>query len=86
MTSEEIYNSVAYFMKEELGLPYNYDDLSIEQRVFVDAFVENFDTEMDQQIANLEMTILDLERELVETELENRSLQKELSDREGSLV
>jgi len=86
MTSEEIYNSVAYFMKEELGLPYNYDDLSIEQRVFVDAFVENFDTEMDQQIANLEMTILDLERELVEAELENRSLQKELSDREGSLV
>ncbi len=86
MTSEEIYNSVAYYMKEELGLPYNYDDLSIEQRVFVDAFVENFDTEMDQQIANLEMTILDLERELVEAELENRSLQKELSDREGSLV
>ena len=86
MSSEEIYNSVAYFMKEELGLPYNYDDLSIEQRVFVDAFVENFDTEMDQQIANLEMTILDLERELVEAELENRSLQKELSDREGSLV
>ena len=86
MTSEEIYNSVAYYMKEELGLPYNYDDLSIEQRAFVDAFVENFDTEMDQQIANLEMTILDLERELVEVELENRSLQKELSDREGSLV
>lgn len=86
MTSEEIYNSVAYFMKEELGLPYNYDDLTIEQRVFVDAFVENFETETEQQIANLEMTIFDLERELVEVELENRSLQKELSDREGTLV
>ena len=57
MSSEEIYNSVAYFMKEELGLPYNYDDLSIEQRVFVDAFVENFETETDQQIANLEMNL-----------------------------
>jgi hypothetical protein len=86
MTSEEIYNSVAYFMKEELGLPYNYGDLSIEQRVFVDAFVENFDSEMDQQIGNLEMTILDLERELVEVELENRSLKKELNDREGTFV
>ncbi len=86
MSSEEIYNSVAYFMKEELGLPYNYDDLSIEQRVFVDAFVENFETETDQQIANLEMTISDLERELTETELECRRLQKQLDNREGSIV
>ena len=86
MSSEEIYNSVAYFMMEELGLPYNYDDLSIEQRVFVDAFVENFETETDQQIANLEMTISDLERELTETELECRRLQKQLDNREGSIV
>ena len=86
MSSEEIYNSVAYFMKEELGLPYNYDDLSIEQRVFIDAFVENFETETDQQIANLEMTISDLERELTETELECRRLQKQLDSREGSIV
>ena len=86
MSSEEIYNSVAYFMKEELGLPYNYDDLSIEQRVFVDAFVENFETETDQQIANLEMTISDLERDLTETELECRRLQKQLDNREGSIV
>ena len=86
MSSEEIYNSVAYFMKEELGLPYNYDDLSIEQRVFIDAFVENFETETEQQIANLEMTIADLERDVVELEVENRSLEKELSNREGTLV
>ena len=86
MSSEEIYNSVAYFMKEELGLPYNYDDLSIEQRVFVDAFVENFETETDQQIANLEMAISDLERDLTETELECRRLQKQLDNREGSIV
>tara|TARA_Y100000817_G_scaffold220917_1_gene174359 strand:+ start:310 stop:570 length:261 start_codon:yes stop_codon:yes gene_type:complete len=86
MSSEEIYNSVAYFMKEELGLPYNYDDLSIEQRVFIDAFVENFETETDQQIANLEMTISDLERDLTETELECRRLQKQLDNREGSIV
>ena len=86
MSSEEIYNSVAYFMKEELGLPYNYDDLSIEQRVFIDAFVENFETETDQQVANLEMTISDLERELTETELECRRLQKQLDSREGSIV
>ena len=86
MSSEEIYNSVAYFMKEELGLPYNYDDLSIEQRVFIDAFVENFETETDQQIANLEMIISDLERDLTETELECRRLQKQLDNREGSIV
>ena len=86
MSSEEIYNSVAYFMKEELGLPYNYDDLSIEQRVFIDAFVENFETDTDQQIANLEMTISDLERDLTETELECRRLQKQLDNREGSIV
>ena len=86
MSSEEIYNSVAYFMKEEWGLPYNYDDLSIEQRVFIDAFVENFETETDQQIANLEMTISDLERDLTETELECRRLQKQLDNREGSIV
>mgnify|MGYP001229884285 FL=1 len=86
MSSEEIYNSVAYFMKEELGLPYNYDDLSIEQRVFIDAFVENFETETDQQIANLEMAISDLERDLTETELECRRLQKQLDNREGSIV
>ena len=86
MSSEEIYNSVAYFMKEELGLPYNYDDLSIEQRVFIDAFVENFETETDQQIANLEMAISDLERDLAETELECRRLQKQLDNREGSIV
>ncbi len=86
MSSEEIYNSVAYFMKEELGLPYNYDDLSIEQRVFIDAFVENFETDTDQQIANLEMIISDLERDLTETELECRRLQKQLDNREGSIV
>ncbi len=86
MSSEEIYNSIAYYMKEELGLPYNYDDLSIEQRVFIDAFVENFETEAEQQIANLEMTIADLERDVVELEVENRSLEKELSNREGTLV
>ena len=86
MSSEEIYNSVAYFMKEELGLPYNYDDLSIEQRVFIDAFVENFETDAEQQIANLEMTISDLERDLTETELECRRLQKQLDNREGSIV
>tara|TARA_R100000322_G_C5368206_1_gene172744 strand:- start:286 stop:507 length:222 start_codon:yes stop_codon:yes gene_type:complete len=73
-------------MKEELGLPYNYDDLSIEQRVFIDAFVENFETDTDQQIANLEMIISDLERDLTETELECRRLQKQLDNREGSIV
>jgi hypothetical protein len=37
MTSEEIYDLVAYFMKEDAGLPYRYDELSFEQRSFVDA-------------------------------------------------
>ena len=86
MTSQEIYDLVAYYMKEDAGMPCRYEDLSFEQRSFIDALVENFESDAEEHIANLEMTILDLERELVEVELENRSLQKELSNREGTLV
>jgi len=86
MTSQEIYDLVAYFMKEDAGLPYRYDELSFEQRSFVDALVENFESDAEEQIDNLEMIVLDLERELVEVEIENRSLKKELSNREGTLV
>ena len=80
MTSEEIYDLVAYFMKEDAGLPYRYDELSFEQRSFVDALVENFESDAEETISNLEMNVLDLERELVETEIECRKLRKELSD------
>ena len=86
MTSEEIYDLVAYFMKEDAGLPYRYDELSFEQRSFVDALVENFESDAEETISNLEMTVLDLERELVEVEIQNRSLRKELNNREGTLV
>ena len=86
MTSEEIYDLVAYFMKEDAGMPCRYEELSFEQRSFIDALVENFESDAEEHIASLEMTVLDLERELVEVELENRSLQKELSNREGTLV
>ena len=37
-------------------------------------------------ISSLEMNVLELERELVEVEIQNRSLRKELSDREGTIV
>ena len=56
MTSEQIYDLVAYFMKEDAGLPYRYDELSFEQRTFVDALVENFESDADETISNLELT------------------------------
>ena len=86
MTSEEIYDLVAYFMKEDAGLPCRYDELSFEQRSFIDALVENFESNAEETISNLEMNVLELERELVEVEIQNRSLRKELNDREGTLV
>ena len=86
MTSQEIYDLVAYYMKEDAGLPCRYEELSFEQRSFVDALVENFESDAEETIANLEMTVLELERELVEVEIQNRSLRKELNNREGTLV
>ena len=86
MTSEEIYDLVAYFMKEDAGLPCRYEDLSFEQRSFIDALVENFESDAEERISNLEMNVLELERELIEVEIQNRSLRKELNDREGTLV
>ena len=43
MTAEEIYDLVAYFMKDDIGFPYRYDELSFEQRSFINALVENFE-------------------------------------------
>ena len=86
MTSEEIYDLVAYYMKDDAGMPYRYDELSFEQRSFVDALVENFESDAEETISSLEMNVLELERELVEVEIQNRSLRKELNDREGTLV
>ena len=86
MTSQEIYDLVAYFMKEDAGMPCRYDELSFEQRSFIDALVENIESDAEERISNLEMNVLELERELVEVEIQNRSLRKELSDREGTLV
>ena len=51
MTSEEIYDLVAYFMKEDAGLPCRYDELSFEQRSFVDALVENFESDAEETIS-----------------------------------
>ena len=86
MTSQEIYDLVAYFMKEDAGMPCRYDELSFEQRSFIDALVENFESNAEETISNFEMNVLELERELVEVEIQNRSLRKELNDREGTLV
>ena len=86
MTSQEIYDLVAYNMKEDAGMPCRYDELSFEQRSFIDALVENFESNAEETISNLEMNVLELERELVEVEIQNRSLRKELNDREGTLV
>ena len=80
MTSEQIYDLVAYFMKEDAGLPYRYDELSFEQRSFVDALVENFESDAEEKIANLESMISDLERELIENEIEYRRLTRDLQN------
>ena len=86
MTSQEIYDLVAYFMKQDAGLPCRYDELSFEQRTLIAALVENFESDAEETISNLEMNVLELERELVEVEIQNRSLRKELNNREGTLV
>ena len=86
MTSEEIYDLVAYFMKEDAGLPCRYDELSFEQRSFIDALVENFESDAEETISSLEMNVLELERELVESEIECRKLRKELTDTARPLV
>ena len=86
MTSEQIYDLVAYFMKEDAGLPYRYDELSFEQRSFIDALVENFESDAEETISNLELTITDLERELIESEIECRRLVRDLQSTGGSLA
>ena len=86
MTSEQIYDLVAYFMKEDAGLPYRYDELSFEQRSFIDALVENFESDAEETISNLEMTITDLERELIESEIECRRLVRDLQSTGGRLA
>ena len=78
MTSEQIYDLVAYFMKEDAGLPCRYDELSFEQRSFIDALVENFESDAEEKIANLESMISDLESELIESEIECRRLVRDL--------
>ena len=80
MTSEQIYDLVAYFMKEDAGLPYRYDELSFEQRSFIDALVENFESDAEEKIDNLELMISDLERELLESEIEHRQLVRDLQN------
>jgi len=80
MTSEQIYDLVAYFMKEDAGLPYRYEELSFEQRSFIDALVENFESDAEEKIDNLELTISDLERELLESEIEHRQLVRDLQN------
>ena len=73
-------------MKDDAGMPYRYDELSFEQRSFIDALVENFESDAEETITSLEMTVLELERELVETEIECRKLRKELTDSARPLV
>ena len=59
-------------------MPCRYEDLSFEQRSFIDDLVENFESDAEETISSLEMNVLELERELVEVEIQNRSLRKHL--------
>ena len=86
MTSEEIYDLVAYYMKDDAGMPYRYDELSFEQRSFIDALVENFESDAEERISNLELIISDLERELIESEIEHRQLVRDLQNTGGPLA
>ena len=73
MTSEEMYNSVAYYIKDDVGYPYNYTSLSTEQRMFVDSFIEEFDREAREKISDLRLVVEDLEAEvsILTLQLEN---------------
>ena len=86
MTSEQIYDLVAYFMKEDAGLPYRYEELSFEQRAFIDALVDNFESDAEERMSNLEFTISELERELIENEIEHRRLVRDLQSTGRSLA
>ena len=73
MTSEEMYNSVAYYIKDDVGYPYNYSNLSTEQRMFVDSFIEEFDRDDREKISHLQIVVEDLEAEvaILTLQLEN---------------
>ena len=73
MTSEEMYNSVAYYIKDDVGYPYNYPNLSTEQRMFVDSFIEEFDRDDREKISHLQLVVEDLEAEvaILTLQLEN---------------
>ena len=73
MTSEEMYNSVAYYIKDDVGYPYNYTSLSTEQRMFVDSFIEEFDRDDREKISHLQLVVEDLEAEvaILTLQLEN---------------
>ena len=73
MTSEEMYNSVAYYIKDDVGYPYNYSNLSTEQRMFVDSFIEEFDRDDREKISHLQLAVEDLEAEvaILTLQLEN---------------
>ena len=64
MTVEEVYNSVAYYIKDDVGYPYNYSNLSTQQRLFVDSFTEEIDRNEDEKIFELKALIEDLEYEV----------------------
>ena len=64
MTVEEVYNSVAYYIKDDVGYPYNYSNLSTQQRLFVDSFTEEIDRNEDEKIFELKSLIEDLEYEV----------------------
>ena len=74
LTSEEIYESIAYHTKNEVNFPEHYLVLDMEQQEFVDAIVE----ECDQEFESLFTQLADLETYVDDLELEVRELQNEL--------
>jgi len=83
MTNEENYNSIVYYIKDDIGFPFYYDELSVEQKYFVDSFAENYEDSIENVITDLELTVSDLERDLAVAEIECRKLKKEIYELEG---
>tara|TARA_A100001515_G_scaffold34422_1_gene26787 strand:+ start:3523 stop:3747 length:225 start_codon:yes stop_codon:yes gene_type:complete len=63
MNNGEEYGNIPFRILEDVGLPFNYIELSYEQQAFVDYFLDTM-TEMRDNITRLEEHADQLEREL----------------------
>jgi len=84
--NEEEYNNIPWRIKEDLGYPNNYYQLSYEQKVFIDYLLDKV-VEMSDNIESLETeieadqrTLATVEEMNVELEHKIEILQKQLEE------